>query len=141
MIVLSNNARLKHRSEHEPALKDAQSHTVMGNSGEMAVGDTNVPSTPTRFFLPKSLKSSERRFSPSTLDETCVVFKVTAPQRRRTEGSGALFVRSDRRNVKSAARTTLKRCLAVFNTFGHLGRQEFVVYVVPFTLALGLVRL
>jgi hypothetical protein len=46
-------------------------------------------------------KSPERRFPPGTFDKTCFLFKVSAPERRRKEDSGAFYDRSDRRNVKS----------------------------------------
>jgi hypothetical protein len=39
--------------------------------------------------------------SPGTFDKTCFLFKVSAPERRRTEDSGAFFDGADRRNVKS----------------------------------------
>jgi hypothetical protein len=54
-----------------------------------------------RLFLPNPSKSSERRFSPGTFDKTWFLFKVSAPERRRTEDSGAFFDGADRRNVKS----------------------------------------
>jgi hypothetical protein len=53
----------------------------------------------------EAVKTAERgrprNLSGRTLDEACVLFKVAAPQRRRTEGSDAVLDRFDRRNVKS----------------------------------------
>jgi hypothetical protein len=66
----------------------------------------------------KAVKNGQTRapseFRRKTFDETCVVFKVAAPQRRRRRVSGASFARSDRRNVKSGGQATFKRRLPGF---------------------------
>jgi hypothetical protein len=67
-------------------------------------------------FLPIPSKSPERRFPPGTFDKTCFLFKVSAPERRRTEDSGAFFDRSDRRNILSVAASPSNSPVAYLET-------------------------